>query len=98
VMFLVTEPDQYIFNPAFHFKLLFMGLAGVNVLAFYVTLFGRVSGLPPGADAPRAAKVVGATSLLLWTAVIVCGRLLTFYRPFNCGPSGAGFLATCFPH
>lgn len=98
VMFLITEPDQYIFNPAFHFKLLFMGLAGVNVLAFYLTLFGKVRGLAPGADAPRAARLVGAASLLLWTAVIVCGRLLTFYRPFNCGPDGAGFLATCFPH
>ena len=66
VMFLITEPDQYIFNPAFHFKLLFMGLAGVNVLAFYLTLFGKVKALGPGADVPRAAKVVGAASLFLW--------------------------------
>jgi len=98
VMFLITEPDQYIFNPAFHLKLLFMALAGVNVLAFYLTLFGKVKALGPGADAPPAAKAVGAASLFLWTAVIVCGRMLTFYRPFNCGPGGAGFLATCFPH
>src|SRR5262249_9651034 len=27
-MFLMTEPDQYIYNPAFHFKLLFMAFAG----------------------------------------------------------------------
>ena len=97
-MFLITEPDQYIFNPAFHFKLLFMALAGVNVLAFYLTLFRKVKTLGPGVDTPRAAKVVGGASLFLWTAVIVCGRMLTFYRPFNCGPGGPGFLATCLPH
>jgi hypothetical protein len=98
VMFLITEPEQYIFNPSFHFKLLFMALAGVNVAAFYLTLFGTVRALGPGADAPRAAKIVAGVSLTSWTAVIVCGRMLAFTRPFNCGPAGAGFLATCFPH
>ena len=28
--FLMTEPDQYIYNPAFHFKVLFMAVAGFN--------------------------------------------------------------------
>ena len=65
---------------------------------FYLTLFGKVKRLGPGADAPLSAKVVGAASLTLWTAVIVCGRLLTFYRPFDCGPDGPGILATCLPH
>jgi hypothetical protein len=97
-LFVITEPDQYIFNPAFHLKLLFMGLAGINVLAFYLTLFGRVKMLPPGADVPRPAKVVGAVSLTLWILVIICGRLLTFYRPFDCGPDGPGFFASCLPH
>ena len=38
-MFLMTEPDQYIYNPAFHFKLLFMGVAGFNALAFYLLAY-----------------------------------------------------------
>ena len=32
--FLMTEPDQYIYNPAFQFKLLFMAVAGFNASAF----------------------------------------------------------------
>ena len=28
LMFLITEPNQYIYNPAFHFKILFMGQIG----------------------------------------------------------------------
>ena len=95
-MFLMTEPDQYLYNPAFHFKLLFMALAGLNVVVFYVAVFRRVSGLAPGVDEPHAVKAFGAASLICWTAVIVCGRLLTWYRPDLCDPSEAiGFLADC---
>lgn len=95
-MFLMTEPNQYLYNRAFHFKLLFMALAGLNVVVFYVAVFRRVRGLAPGVDAPRAVKVFGAASLMCWMAVIVCGRLITWYRPDRCDPSEAiGFLADC---
>ena len=35
IMFLTTAPDQYLFNPAFQSKLLFMLVAGLNMLWFY---------------------------------------------------------------
>ena len=95
-MFLLTEPDQYVYNPAFHSKMLFMGVAGVNVLVFYLAVFRRVKGLEPGLEAPRSAKLVAGVSLFCWISVIVCGRLLTFYRPGLCdGP--AELLLTCIP-
>jgi hypothetical protein len=95
-MFLVTAPDQYLFNSAFHFKMLFMALAGLNVLTFYSAVFRKVRVLPAGADAPLAAKLIGGASLFLWIGIIIFGRLLTFYRPWVCGPDGqTGFLATC---
>ena len=95
--FLMTEPDQYIYNPAFHFKLLFMGVAGFNALAFYLVAYGKSTAPGAPAEAPRAAKVIAATSLCMWIAVIVCGRLLTFYRPAPCPPEGPGFIAECIP-
>ena len=97
LMFLMTEPDQYIYNPSFHFKMLFMALAGANALAFYATTSRRTMGPGASNDAPRAAKIIAATSLCLWVAIIVCGRLLTFYRPGICGPEGPGILADCIP-
>jgi hypothetical protein len=96
-MFLMTYPDQYIYNPAFHFKVLFLALAGVNVLVFYAATYRRVTG--PGSDGriPRRAQVAGVVSLICWIAVIIFGRLLTFYRPHSCQPDEAiGFLARCF--
>lgn len=95
-MFLVSAPDQYLYNSAFHLKMLFMALAGLNVLAFYTTMFRRLVALPAGAGAPWPARWIGGASLFLWTGVVIFGRLLTFYRPFVCGPEGqTGLLATC---
>jgi hypothetical protein len=97
-LFLMTEPDQYIYNPAFHFKLLFMALAGFNALAFYLTAYRRTAVVGSSDDAPRTAKIIAFISLSCWIAVIVCGRLLTYYRPGLCGTAGPGFLAYCIPH
>ena len=95
-LFLMTEPNQYFFNPAFHLKMMFIALAGLNVLVFYLTIFRRVRDLGPGAATPPAARIIGAVSLLSWIGVIVCGRMLTFFRPYLCQPGEAiAFLATC---
>lgn len=95
--FLMTEPDQYIYNPAFQFKLLFMAVAGFNALTFYLIAYRPCTGPKAAAQAPRSARIIAATSLCMWIAVIVCGRLLTFYRPGVCGPEGPGFIADCIP-
>jgi hypothetical protein len=97
-MFLMTEPNQYIYNPAFQFKMLLLAIAGLNVLVFYTTAFRRLIVLAPGVDAPWIVKMFGAVSLICWTGVIVCGRLITFYRPFGCGPGeAAAFILQCIP-
>jgi hypothetical protein len=97
-MFLMTEPNQYIYNPAFQFKMLLLAIAGLNVAVFYTTAFRRLIVLPPGVDAPRIVKMFGAVSLICWTGVIICGRLITFYRPFGCRPAeAAAFILQCIP-
>ena len=96
-MFLMTEPDQYIYNPAFHLKVTFILAAGINALAFYATSYRQVIADGSSFDAPRAAKIVATVSFSLWIGVIVAGRLLTFYRPSPCGPEGPQFLSTCLP-
>ena len=78
-LFFAGDPFQYIHNIAFGFKLLFIGLAGVNVILFYVTgLYRRVDNVGAGHDVPPAAKLVAATSLFLWVGVMYWGRMLPF--------------------
>ena len=58
-------------------KLLFIGLAGVNLLLFYKGGISRtVEALGPGEDAPTSAKLVAASSLFLWIGVVYWGRLI----------------------
>jgi len=97
-LFLMTFPDQYIYNPAFHLKVLFLGLAGANVLVFYAITYRHVNMQGPDTSIPLRARVAGVASLICWTAVIILGRLITFYRPNNCQPDEAiAFLSRCFP-
>ena len=93
--FLLTEPDQYIYNPAFHLKVLFMGIAGANAALFAILPFGRQ--LPPNRPVPASARVIAIVSLTLWVAVIVAGRLITFYRPGDCRPGEPHLVLTCIP-
>jgi hypothetical protein len=81
VLFVTSAPDQYLFNPAFQIKLGLMAVAGCNVLVFYRSAFARVREGGSDAHAPRSAKVAAIVSLASWTGVIVCGRLITYYRP-----------------
>jgi hypothetical protein len=95
VMFLMAEPSEYIYNVAFHFKVLFMTIAGANALTFYLTVGRRTLAIGSNGDAPRLAKAMAAISLAAWIGVIVSGRLLTFYRPGWCDGDSARVVADC---
>jgi hypothetical protein len=97
VMFVLTEPDQYIYNPSFHLKLLFMAIGGLNASMFYLTSYRQVFTANASLDAPRRARLIAAISLGAWVSVIVCGRLITFYRPAPCLPEDSGLLLQCQP-
>ena len=80
-LFIIGDADQYFFNDAFKFKMLFMLIAGVNVLFFYSSAFQQTRLLGPDADMPVKVKIMAGISLFCWIAIICSGRLITFYRP-----------------
>jgi hypothetical protein len=75
LLFAAEAPDLAV-NRVFILKLVLIGVAGLNALAFH-------GGPYRAADrwqerAPPLARVHAALSLLLWLAVIACGRLLAY--------------------
>jgi hypothetical protein len=69
---------EFIDNPLFAIKLGLILAAGLNAGAFHTGVFRSVGAWDTGAAPPFAARVAGAISLVLWTAVIACGRLLAY--------------------
>jgi uncharacterized membrane protein len=71
------RPENYIFSIALWLKILALLLLGLNAAAFYLTdVFGKVENLGAGEDAPISAKLIAASSLFLWFAVITMGRYI----------------------
>jgi hypothetical protein len=79
--FVITTPDQYLYNPALQTKLALMLLAGINMLLFYTTAARGVWATGAGEMPPLRARIFGAVSLLCWLGVITCGRVITAFRP-----------------
>ncbi len=64
--------------PVFPIKLLLIALAGLNAIWFEFK-YGRTVlewGVKP--EFPKGAKVAGWLSLVSWTAVVICGRLIPY--------------------
>ena len=76
--FFIGAPFQYVHNTVFHFKIVFIFLAGINALIFEFKVLPHMKDLGPGEDATFAAKVIAATSLFLWVGVMFFGRMLPF--------------------
>ena len=97
LMFLVTFPDQYVYNSAFQLKMLCLMLAGLNVMLFYLTSFRRIATFGSDRQPPLLARLSGAVSLGLWITVIICGRMITFFLPAGHCSAGevVSLLADC---
>ena len=81
LLFISGAPDQYFYNGAFHFKFVSLILIGINLTLFYTLEFREVQTLGPGDAASRRARLMAAVSLTLLVAVMLFGRMLTFFRP-----------------
>ncbi len=76
VCFFASDPFNYGTNWMFGVKMVLIVLAGINAIYHEVACKARLCGLPEGVEPDRTAKFVAASSLVLWTLVIIAGRLL----------------------
>ena len=83
LLMFVAHATDFISSPVFVIKLCLIMLAGVNAALFHAIAMRTANvwdteemrDLPP----PPSVRLAGAASLLIWIAVISCGRLLAYY-------------------
>src|SRR6185436_636401 len=76
MMFFLAAPGQYVANGEFHRKVLFIVLAGINVLYFMLVDETWVVG--ENQDAPLRAKVAAVVAIYLWVGILYYGNMLPF--------------------
>ena len=78
VLFFIGDPHRYAPNIAFQLKIVLIVLAGLNALYYQKNLAPEIDGWTEHTEIPMNAKVIGATSLILWFAVLAYGRLIPY--------------------
>ena len=79
-------------NVFFRVKVIALVLAGINAWVFHATVEKRVRAWDTDPVTPRRARFAGAASLVLWTVVIVCGRMIV-YNWFDCDTRPGPFIS-----
>lgn len=77
VMF-ISQATTYAENFFFQIKIVLLVLVGINVLVFHGMTVRSVAQWDTAGKVPVSARVAGATSLLLWTGIVVFGRWIGF--------------------
>lgn len=78
IMMFSSQPHEFAANKVFQLKLLLIGLAGLNAALFHFGIYRSVAAWNTALRAPGLARAHAAASLVLWIAVISCGRLLAY--------------------
>jgi hypothetical protein len=71
-----VDPLRYYLNTLFWVKLALLALAGVNAMAFHFATYQTADRWDEDPKGTRKAHLAGAFSLVLWSAIIVAGRLI----------------------
>jgi hypothetical protein len=78
LMMFIAHATEMADNPAFRLKLVLIGAALANAAAFHRWPFCSVSRWDADTPTPPAARFAATASLVLWSSVIACGRLLAY--------------------
>ncbi len=73
-----SQPMRYFGNYYFWMKFCFLVLAGLNILWFDWVTLKSVKKWGNDVVTPPAARFAGVASLLLWTSIVVTGRLIAY--------------------
>ena len=78
VLLFITNAKALGSDPTFWLKMGLLGIAALNVLVFHRFMLKQYLGRTGYAALPGAARVSAGISIVVWIAVIACGRLLAY--------------------
>jgi len=85
-------------NVFFRLKMMALAAAGINAWVFHVGVHRRTSDWDLDRVPPRAARLAGTASLVLWAVIVVSGRMIA-YNWFDCDkqpqPAWVNWAAGC---
>jgi hypothetical protein len=74
----ISNASKYLSNGFFVAKMVLIGVAGLNMLVFHVVGARDLPKWENDRRLPLPARLAGGLSILLWVAVVACGRWIGF--------------------
>jgi hypothetical protein len=74
----ISNATKYLGNGFFLAKMVLICVAGLNMIIFHAFAARDMRQWEKDASPPLRARLAGAVSILLWIAVVACGRMIGF--------------------
>ena len=78
LLLFTAKAVSYGYNAFFWRKMVLMAFAALNMLVFHYVTGKDIERTGGDARLPNATRAAGAVSLLLWIAIVACGRWIGF--------------------
>lgn len=78
ILLFFTNATTLGYDPVFGVKMILLIAAGFNALVFHRFIFRPVLSRNENTILPRPAKITACISIIVWLAIIACGRLLAY--------------------
>src|SRR5215472_17498453 len=76
-----SKAEEYYYNAFFRTKMTILALIFIHALVFRSSVYARVAEFDKAGHVPGKAKLAAALSLVLWTAMMICGRGIGYIEP-----------------
>lgn len=77
----VSNATAYFESMPFRFKMLAILFAGINMIIFHLTAYRKIGDWDDMLPTPKAARIAGFTSLILWVLIVFLGRWIGYAYP-----------------
>jgi len=78
LLLFITNAATLGYDPVFRMKMLLLVVAGLNAMVFHYFLFPSVLASNEDTILPPLIKLTAGISIIVWLAIIACGRLLAY--------------------